>query len=94
MWYQESGQGLTIRVQVQPRASRQRVGPVHDERLKVSVHAPAVDGAANEAVVALIAKTFGLPRRAVTVVQGHRSRRKTLHLAGAMAAQLDEVDIS
>ena len=60
-----------------------------DGRLKVSVTAAAVDGRANEAVVALVASSFGMAKRDVTIVSGHKSRRKTLALAGASADLLD-----
>jgi len=44
--------------------------------------APPVDGAANAGLVALVAKTFGVPKRAVTIVAGETARLKRLHIAG------------
>lgn len=73
---------------VMPRASRERVGPMHDGRLKVFVTAPAVEGAANAAVIEVIAKAFGIKRHAVSVRSGHTSRRKTIALDGVDTAQL------
>jgi uncharacterized protein (TIGR00251 family) len=57
------------------------VGP-HGDRLKVQIAAPPVDGAANAAVVALVAELAGVPRRAVTLVRGESGRRKTLRVTG------------
>ena len=45
----------TIDILVQPRASRAKLGPMHDGRLKVAVTAPPVDGEANAAVVEVLA---------------------------------------
>ena len=74
--------GVTFDVLVQPRASRAKVGPLHDGRLKVAVTAPPVDGEANAAVVELIAKTLGVAKSAVSVVAGASSRRKTIRVDG------------
>ena len=77
--------GVFLSVKVQPRASRNAVGGLHGTELKVAVTAPPVDAAANEAVLALLAETLGLPRRAVTLVRGQTSRHKVLRLDGITA---------
>jgi uncharacterized protein (TIGR00251 family) len=74
---------------VQPRASRPRLGPVHDGRLKVAVTAPPVDGEANTAVIELIARTLAVPRGAVEIVAGATSRRKTVSVTGVTRAQIE-----
>jgi uncharacterized protein len=84
----EDGSGITFDVQVVPRASRDRLGPVHGERLKVQLTAPPVDGAANEALIALVAKLLGRPRTAVTIVRGATGRKKTIRVAGSSRSQL------
>jgi len=56
--------------------------------LKVSVTAPPAEGRANEAVTALLAKEWGLPRRDLTLVAGGKSRNKLIHIAGAPQALL------
>jgi uncharacterized protein (TIGR00251 family) len=75
--------GITFDVQVVPRASRDRLGPVHGDRLKVQLTAPPVDGAANDALVALVAKSLGRARGDVAIVRGHTGRKKTLRVAGS-----------
>ena len=84
----EADGAVTFDVLVQPRASRARVGPVHDGRLKLAVTAPPVDGEANAAVIELVARALGVARGAVAVVTGASSRRKTLRVAGVTAAQV------
>ena len=76
----------TIDILVQPRSSRAKLGPMHDGRLKVAVTAPPVDGEANAAVVEVLAKALGVPRRQVEVIAGLSSRRKTVRIEGADAA--------
>lgn len=81
--------GVTIDVLVQPRASRAKIGPVHDGRIKVSVTSPPVDGEANAAVIELFAKQLGVPKSAIEVVAGAASRRKRLRIAGTTRAAIE-----
>jgi uncharacterized protein (TIGR00251 family) len=80
---------VTFDVLVQPRASRAKLGPVHDGRLKVAVTAPPVDGEANAAVIEVLAKALGVAKRAVEVVAGASSRRKTVRVAGVTRAAVE-----
>lgn len=83
--------GVSVDVLVQPRASRNSIGPVHDERLKISITAPPVDNEANTAVIALLAKKLDVPQRSVTVVSGHSSRRKTVRIEGIASCDIEEL---
>lgn len=83
--------GVTFDVLVQPRASRAKVGPLHDGRLKVAVTAPPVDGEANAAVIELLAKTLGVAKGAVSIVAGATGRRKTVHVKGVARAVIEEL---
>ncbi len=85
----ETAGSVTFDILVQPRASRAKIGPVHDERLKVAVTSPPVDGEANAAVIELLAKTLGVPRSAIEVVAGASSRRKTVRIAGVTRAAIE-----
>ena len=82
---------ITLEILVQPRASRARIGPVHDGRLKIAVTAAPVDGEANAAVIELLARRLGIARGDIEVVAGASSRRKTLRIANATAAQIAEL---
>jgi len=80
---------VTFDVLVQPRASRAKLGPVHDGRLKVAVTAPPVDGEANAAVIEVLAKALGVAKGAVEVIAGASSRRKTVRIAGVTRAAVE-----
>jgi uncharacterized protein (TIGR00251 family) len=73
---------LRITVRVQPRASRNEIVGRQGDALKVRLTAPPVDGAANEALVELLAKTLGISRRSITIVSGASARIKVVELAG------------
>lgn len=65
-----------------PNAPRNAVAGWLGEALKVKVHAPALEGRANEELCEFLAETLGLPRRAVTLVQGEKSRQKLVQIEG------------
>ena len=52
------------------------------EALKVKVHAPALEGRANDPLCAFLAKTLGLQTRAVSLIQGEKSRQKLVQIEG------------
>ena len=79
--------GVRIAVRLTPRARADRldgVGQLADGAsvLKVSVTAPPAEGRANEALLRLLAKEWGVPRRNLSLVGGGKSRNKLVHIAG------------
>lgn len=82
---------ITIDILVQPRASRAKIGPMHDGRIKIAVTAPPVDGEANAAVIELLAKQLGIPRGNLEVIAGASSRRKTIKIANVTEQQIAEL---
>lgn len=73
---------VVLDVRVIPRAARDELAGVRDGRLLVRVSAPPVDGKANAAVCALLAKAAGVPKGAVTVVRGESARDKRVRIEG------------
>lgn len=85
---EEVGEAVRFDVRVSPRASRDEVGGVHDGALRVKTTAPPVDGEANAAVVRLVAKALGVPKRAVRIVGGETGKSKRLEVDGVDAARV------
>lgn len=77
--------GVSLQVRVAPRASRSAIAGVHDGALKLSLTAAPVDGAANDALIALLADAIGVPKRALSITRGQHARTKTVHIEGASA---------
>ncbi len=73
-----------------PNAPRNQIVGWLGDALKIKVHAPALDGRANDELCAFLADSLGLPRRAVTVTMGDKSRQKLISIDGLT---LDEVRI-
>ena len=86
--YAEKDGVLTFKVQVVPRASRSELVGEHDGALRVRIAAPPVDGAANDELVRLLARAFGVPRSAIDITAGHASKLKTVRVAGGQPSVL------
>ncbi len=85
-----SAKGVSfLRVYVQPKASRTgfRRG-VHENMLKLSITAPPIDGKANKAVIAFLAKFFGVSKKDITIVSGVKSRRKICCIGGVSEEEI------
>ena len=68
-------------IKVTPRARKPGIETAADGTLVVKVREPAEDGRANAAVIEALADHFGVPKRAVSIVHGHGSRRKLIEIA-------------
>lgn len=84
----EDEEGVRFAVRVSPRASRAAIVGLHGEALKVSLAAPPVEGQANAALCELLAKALKVPKSNVHIVQGERSRTKTVRVSGVRAADV------
>jgi uncharacterized protein (TIGR00251 family) len=83
-----SAGGVTFYVQVSPRGSRDAIEGEYAGALKVRITAPPVDDRANEALVRLLAERLNVPRAAVRIVAGEKSRRKRVVVAGVRREQV------
>lgn len=77
-----------MRVRLTPGARAERIDGVVAEAgggsaLKVAVTAPPEGGRANDALIALLAKAWKVPKSAIALIAGATDRRKTLLVAGA-----------
>lgn len=71
-----------------PNAPRNAVVGWMGDVLKVKVHAPALEGKANDELCEFLAETLELPRRAVTLIQGEKSRQKLVQIDGLSLADI------
>lgn len=80
-----------VSIRVTPRSSRSEVVRFQDGVLALRVQAPPVEGEANKAVRQLLADSFGLRLRDVTISHGDKSRSKTAQLSGLTQEQAEAV---
>jgi len=89
--------GVRLALRLTPRASRTGVDGITQDAerrplLKLRLAAPPVDGAANAALIALLAKTLSLRKADIAIRSGETGRTKVLHLTGDPAALMQRLD--
>ena len=82
--------GCRIEIKAVPNAPKSAVVGWLGDALKVKVHAPPVEGKANQALCEFLAGELDLPKRAVQVLQGETSRKKVVEILGMTKEQVVE----
>jgi uncharacterized protein (TIGR00251 family) len=85
---QEREGAVILPVRVQPRASKDEIAGEMAGALKVRLRAPAVEERANEALVEFLARLLNIPRSAVRILSGDRSRTKRIEIRGVTGQQI------
>lgn len=90
--------GVRLAVRVSPRAARDAVEGVAADAdgkplLKIRLTAPPVDGEANAALIAFLAKALGMKKAQIVLHSGQTGRTKILHLSGDGAALLHKLTL-
>ena len=82
----DTPQGVTLRVRVQPRSSRNALGGEREGALVVRLTAPPVEGRANQALARFLADALDVAPSAVQLLRGDSGRDKLVSIAGIDAA--------
>ena len=89
-WRREESDGaVVLDIHVIPRASRTKPDGVYDGALKVRLHAPPVDGQANQALIDWLAHCLGIAKRDISLLRGTTARRKQLRISALGAERAD-----
>ena len=80
-WVKPADGGAELSVHIQPGAAKSEISGLHGDALKIRIHARPVEGAANMALTEFMATCLGVPRKAVKIVRGEKSRRKSVWVA-------------
>ncbi|WP_313020145.1 DUF167 family protein YggU [Atlantibacter hermannii] len=67
---------LTLRLYIQPKASRDAIIGLHGDEVKIAITAPPVDGQANAHLVKFLAKQFRVTKSQVSIEKGETGRHK------------------
>ena len=91
--FSQHDSGVRLAVRVTPRARRDGLAGIVEDAdgrpaLAVRLAAPPVDGSANKALVAFVARALGVPRSAVRIVSGEASRLKIVEVTGVTLDQV------
>ena len=80
--FSRSKKGITLKIKVEPRSSRNCISGIMDDKIKVKLHAPPVGGAANEELIELLSEEFGVKKTAIRIIRGHSSKEKVIEIEG------------
>ncbi len=89
--FTEKDGAIIFAVRVVPRASRSEIVGELGGALKIKIHAPPVDGAANAELIKILSKRFDVPKSAVEILKGQTSKTKQVKIVGLSAANLPDL---
>jgi len=89
-WITQSHDGAVITVQAVPRAAKDAVQGLYGDALKIRLHAPPVDGKANEALLDFLSEKLGVPKRCITFKSGEGQRRKIIAITGLSLPEVEK----
>ncbi|RMH16520.1 MAG: YggU family protein [Gammaproteobacteria bacterium] len=75
-WYHIRDTGLIVDLHIQPKASCDRICGIYNDRLKVQIMAPPVDGKANQYLNKWLAKQLKIRKRDIELISGETGRSK------------------
>jgi uncharacterized protein len=86
----ETKNGISFDIHVNPHAARAGITGLSEGMLKVKVTAPPVEGAANEACIALLSKKLDIRKSQMSISAGARGRKKTILVSDIEKPELEE----
>ena len=84
----ETPQGAVLMVMAAPRSSKTEIVEIQQDRVKIKVKAPPVDGEANSALVEYLSKIFKIPKKSVILEKGQTGKQKSFLLSGLTKEQV------
>jgi uncharacterized protein (TIGR00251 family) len=80
---------VQIKIRVIPNARKDEFAGQRDGEMVLRLNAPAVEGKANKAAVEFVSRFFDVPRSAVLLIRGERSRHKIFQIVGLKGSDLE-----
>lgn len=86
----DTQRGIEVDIYVQPNSSKSELAGIFDQRLKLKLHSPPVDNAANEEVIEFFKKKLGVSKSQVHLISGEKNRRKRILIESMTAAEFSK----
>lgn len=87
----QTNDGVCFSVYAVPRSAKTEIVDLHEDRCRIKVKAPPVDGEANSALITAIAKIFRIPKKSVILDKGSRGKNKMFLLVGLDIAEANSI---
>ena len=81
--YKKSKNGITLKIKVETRSSQRGIAGLLGDAIKVRLHAPPVDGAANKELLEILSEEFKIKKSSIKILTGHSSKEKIVEISGA-----------
>jgi len=79
-WLTQTKNGFRLAVQVSPNAKKSEIILDDGDTLRIRLHAQPIDGKANEALIAFLAKKLRVPKRQINITHGTSAKKKLLEI--------------
>jgi len=79
-----------ITIHAVPRAATDAVQGLHDDALKIRLHASPVDGKANEALISFLSRKLNIPKSNIALKSGANQRRKIIMIRGVSKSEIEK----
>jgi uncharacterized protein (TIGR00251 family) len=87
----ETGNGVIFRIHVVPKSAKNECVGIQGNAIKLKITAPPVEGQANDACIRFLSDLLGVKKNQVTIVSGHKSRKKTVAIEGRGKKDIEAV---
>jgi hypothetical protein len=88
-WFEDPA-GVLLTLHVLPNAPKSQIIGVHGKALKVKIHAPPVDGKANDEIIRFFSKELGIAKNRVQIISGNLSKSKRIRIEGLTWSEVKE----
>ncbi len=80
MWYEIKEDRVILNIKASPASSKNMIGEILGNAIKIKIKAPAVEGAANKELIKFLSKTFKIPKNEVIFISGETSKTKRISI--------------
>ena len=87
IWLKQTPTGIALSLHCQPGAKQTKVVGLHDDCLKISLQAPALENKANELLLAWLSKQLKVPQKQIQFLSGQNGRKKRVEIWGSISPE-------
>jgi hypothetical protein len=91
VFLKETGNGLIFHIHVVPKSAKNECAGIQGDAIKLKLTAPPVEGQANDACIRFLSDLLSVKKNQVTIISGHKSRKKTVAIQGKGKKEIEAV---
>lgn len=91
VFVKETGNGVIFHIHVVPKSAKNECAGIQGDAIKLKITAPPVEGQANDACIRFLSDLLGVKKNQVTIISGHKSRKKTVAIQGKGKKEIEVV---